>query len=122
MSKVDNKELEEAITMFKNLNMGNDEEFKKARSTILKELTRLQEENNKMKTEIAEHVYWESTPVAEIKNLYIAKDQIREKLEEVKKYERIEMKKLNHKSMAFHYANGRETLAKEILKELLEGK
>lgn len=53
---------------------------------------------------------------------FINKDKIREKLEEVKKYERIEMKKLNHKSMAFHYANGRETLAKEILEELLEGK
>lgn len=100
--------------------------------TVLKELKRLQEENRKLKERNKRQQ--EQNKIDNIKILmqrgqlkifnekFINKDKIREKLEEVKKYERIEMKKLNHKSMAFHYANGRETLAKEILEELLEGK
>lgn len=53
--------------------------------TVLKELERLQEENTKIQTEIAEHVYWESTPLNEIIKRYIPKDKIREKLEDLEK-------------------------------------
>ena len=95
-SKADNKELEEAIKTLKRLvEFYNSEEYDcydalsyrgiEAIETLLKELKRLQEENKTMETEIAERVYWESTPSAEIKNLYIAKYKIREKIEELNK-------------------------------------
>lgn len=48
------------------------------------------------------------------------KQKLIEKLEEEIKEEREIMKPLEHKSMAFHYANGRETLAQDIL-EILKG-
>ena len=111
MSKADNKQLEESIIMFKKLDIGEDDkEFKKARNVILKELKRLQEENKKMKTEIAEHIYWESTPVNEIKKMYIPKDKVKEKLEEIKLNK-------NHK-----YTTGTVVAIMNELEELLKGK
>lgn len=47
-------------------------------------------------------------------------DKVTEKLKEVVKKERELMPYLPHKSASFHYANGREVLAKEIL-EFIEG-
>ncbi len=78
-----NKELKEAIIMFKNLDMGNDKEFKKARNKILKELKRLQEENNRLVR--ANKTYINSiqsiTPV--LLEDYIEKDKIREILDKL---------------------------------------
>lgn len=128
MSKTDNKELEEAIQIldkFANNEMQRDKlerdnrcggwkigdifkhlELNIAITTVLKELKRLQEENKKMEIEIANHVYWESTPVNEIKKMYIPKDKIREKIEELNK---------NRDMISGGYAIS-------ILEELLEGK
>ncbi len=79
-----NKELEEAIQHVKRLKfllVGKvKEQYEKPLETLLKELERLQEENKKMQTEIAEHVYWDSTPVNEIKKMYIPKDKIKGKI------------------------------------------
>lgn len=47
------------------------EKIYKQIETVLTELKRLQEENKKMEIEIANHVYWESTRVDEIKKMYI---------------------------------------------------
>ena len=55
-----------------------------------------------------------------IKQLETREQKLIEKLEEEIKEEREIMKPLEHKSMAFHYANGRETLAQDIL-EILKG-
>lgn len=48
------------------------------------------------------------------------KNKLINKLKETIKEERAFMKDLEHKNVAFHYANGRETLSKEILKILEE--
>ncbi len=118
------KELEEAVTMFKNLDMGNDEEFKKARNRILKELERLREENKKYTNsyEAAEKIARTCTysrediydvarmafNVEALQEDYILKDKIREKIEEIReertRYPYIQEHKI------------------EILKELLEVK
>lgn len=85
-----NKELEESIIVLENwlnelnvifneIHINNTKE-RKALETTLKELKRLHEENKKMQTEIAEHVYWDSTPVNEIKKMYIPKDKIKGKI------------------------------------------
>lgn len=42
-------------------------------------------------------------------------DKVTDKLKETIKEEREFMKDTEHKSMAFHYSNGREVLSKEIL-------
>ena len=47
-------------------------------------------------------------------------DKVTDKLKETIKIEREFMKDTEHKSMAFHYSNGREVLSKEIL-EIIEG-
>lgn len=47
-------------------------------------------------------------------------DKVTDKLKETIKKERELMSYLPHKSASFHYANGREVLAKEIL-EFIEG-
>ena len=47
-------------------------------------------------------------------------DKVTDKLKETIKKERELMPYLPHKSVSFHYANGREVLAKEIL-EFIEG-
>lgn len=47
-------------------------------------------------------------------------NKIREYCKDTIKEEREFMKDLEHKNVAFHYANGRETLSKEILKILEE--
>ena len=47
-------------------------------------------------------------------------DKVTDKLKETVKKERQLMPYLPHKSASFHYANGREVLAKEIL-EFIEG-
>lgn len=79
-----NKELEEAIQHVKRLKfllVGKvKEQYEKPLETLLKELKRLHEENKKMQIEIAEHVYWDSTPVNEIKKMYIPKDKIKGKI------------------------------------------
>lgn len=136
MSKTDNKELEEAIkraliTKHRGTTLISVEILE----TVLKELGRLQEENKTMKTEIAEHVYWESTPSAEIKNLYIAKDKIKEKIEGLKKKEKnmfLRIRKLEntigmsleeYEELNKLYSEYNEILIKiESLEELLEGK
>jgi len=38
-----------------------------------------------MQTEIAEHVYWDSTPVNEIKKMYIPKDKIKRIFKDLKR-------------------------------------
>ena len=47
-------------------------------------------------------------------------DKVTDKLKETRKKERELMPYLPHKSASFHYANGREVLAKEIL-NIIEG-
>ena len=47
-------------------------------------------------------------------------DKVTDKLKEIIKKERQLMPYLPHKSVSFHYANGREVLAKEIL-NIIEG-
>lgn len=47
-------------------------------------------------------------------------NKIRDYLRDDIKEERDFMKDLEHKNVAFHYANGRETLSKEIIKILEE--
>ena len=47
-------------------------------------------------------------------------DKVTDKLKETIKIEREFMKDTEHKSMAFHYSNGREVSSKEIL-EIIEG-
>ena len=86
MSKADNKELEEAIKRaLKEKNRGTATIGVEVLETILNELERLQEENNKL--EKANKIYINSiqsiTPVL-LKD-YIEKDKIREKIEELKK-------------------------------------
>lgn len=55
-----------------------------------------------------------------IEQLETDKQELMERLEGEIKEEREIMRPLEHKSMAFHYANGRETLAQDILKILKE--
>lgn len=117
MSKADNKELEEAIKDLEAIKetmkcrayyeyIGDGSKDIISIETVLNEVKRLQEENKKKETEIAEHVYWESTPLNEIKKSYIPKDKIREKIEELNK---------NKDMISGGYAIS-------ILEELLEGK
>lgn len=123
MSRADNKELEEAINYFRkrmdicleNAEICDENDFDEEATclrkeqilieTILKELERLQEENNKL--ERANKTYINSiqsiTPV--LLEDYIEKDKIREK---------IENEKIN--------ISGLEVITVEDLKELLEGK
>lgn len=77
-----NKELEEVIKRLEDdISVGEYSTTKtEILETLLKELERLHEENKKMQTEIAEHVYWDSTPVNEIKKMYIPKDKIKGKI------------------------------------------
>lgn len=89
------KELEEAVTMFKNLDMGNDEEFKRARNRILKELERLEEEKKYLEIIILKD--------------YISKFVIKEKMEEIKLNK-------NHK-----YTAGTVVAIMNEFKELLGG-
>jgi len=116
MSKADNKQLEEAIKRLEHIDRYYDCNNYYSKhdldciETALKELERLQEENKIMETEIAEHVYWESIPFAEIKNLYIEKDKIREKIEE-RKFE-----------LQQEYINFEDDIKLNILVELLEEK
>lgn len=115
-----NKELEESIERIKYLltdgcDCESCKKDKRAYRIVLKELERLQEENSKIQTEIANHVYWESTPVDEIKKMYIPKDKIRNKLEQDKE---------NYID-AIHADNKVEAVHKYIDyldKELLKGK
>ena len=55
-----------------------------------------------------------------LKNDFVSKTQLTKYLKENIKKERELMPYLPHKSASFHYANGREVLAKEIL-EFIEG-
>ena len=55
-----------------------------------------------------------------VKELESILDKVTDKLKETIKIEREFMKDTEHKSMAFHYSNGREVLSKEIL-EIIEG-
>lgn len=77
-----NKELEEIIKKLEDdISVGEYSTTKtEILEKVLKELKRLHEENKKMQTEIAEHVYWDSTPVNEIKKMYIPKDKIKGKI------------------------------------------
>lgn len=77
-----NKELEEIIKKLEDdISVGEYSTTKtEILETLLKELERLHEENKKMQTEIAEHMYWDSTPVNEIKKMYIPKDKIKGKI------------------------------------------
>lgn len=77
-----NKELEEVIKRLEDdISVGEYSTTKtEILEKVLKELKRLHEENKKMQTEIAEHVYWDSTPVNEIKKMYIPKDKIKGKI------------------------------------------
>lgn len=77
-----NKELEEVIKRLEDdISVGEYSTTKtEILETLLKELERLHEENKKMQTEIAEHMYWDSTPVNEIKKMYIPKDKIKGKI------------------------------------------
>lgn len=70
-----------------------------------------------LETEIANHVYWESTPVNEIKKMYIPKDKIREKIEENNKL--IEECKEDEEHCGEIYLYEHDN---KILKELLEEK
>ena len=134
MSKTDNKELEEAINYFKkrmdicleNAEICDKNDFDEEATclrkeqilieTVLKELKRLQEENKKMEIEIANHVYWESTPVNEIKKMYVPKDKIREKIKEQKelKEKYLKMREYGQVDIRLYKI--------AILKKLLEGK
>lgn len=117
-----NKELEEAIkSMQKFIGCRQDMTAVTARemSLILKELERLQEENKKMQTEIAEHVYWDSTPINEIKKMYIPKDQIIEKTKEIQQeYELLLEHQNGQESNRTKYLRGKIHMGQE----LLEGK
>lgn len=77
-----NKELEEVIKRLEDdISVGEYSTTKtEILETLLKELERLHKENKKMQTEIAEHMYWDSTPVNEIKKMYIPKDKIKGKI------------------------------------------
>lgn len=77
-----NKELEEIIKKLEDdISVGEYSTTKtEILEKVLKELKRLHEENKKMQTEIAEHMYWDSTPVNEIKKMYIPKDKIKGKI------------------------------------------
>lgn len=77
-----NKELEEAMERLEDdISVGEYSTTKtEILETLLKELERLHKENKKMQTEIAEHMYWDSTPVNEIKKMYIPKDKIKGKI------------------------------------------
>lgn len=141
MSKADNKELEKAIYRiethkdYAGLANGTCVVNKQDIETVLKELKRLQEENKKMEIEIANHVYWESTPVNEIKKMYVPKDKIREKIEELKGKEEntyLRIKELEnivgmsleeYEELNKLYCEYNEILIKiEILEELLDRK
>lgn len=123
MSKADNKQLEEdikraLITKHRRTALISVETLE----TFLKELKRLQEENNKL--ERANKVYINSiqsiTPV--LLEDYIEKDKIREKIEELKK----EKEELENKTFLriTDYIDEKEKTDNQIkiLKELLERK
>lgn len=52
---------------------------------LIKGYKEIEEENIKLHTEIAEVVYWESSSVEQIKQDYIPKSKVREKIEELEK-------------------------------------
>lgn len=141
MSKSDNKELEEAIER-----LGHIEKYYDCNNyyskydldcieTVLKELKRLQKENDKL--ERANKTYINSiqsiTPV--LLEDYIEKDRIREKIEELKEkkenmYSRIKelenivgMSLKEYEELNKLYSEYNEVLIRmESLEELLEGK
>lgn len=145
ISKADNKELEGAIKtlqklaieidkIFYALNTNNAEE-RNAIRVVLKELKRLQKENDKL--ERANKTYINSiqsiTPV--LLEDYIEKDRIREKIEELKEkkenmYSRIKepenivgMSLKEYEELNKLYSEYNEVLIRmESLEELLEGK
>ena len=87
------------------------------------------EESKKCLNEIIQNTYAEGKAI-KLDNLrkYIQEleqkesilDKVTDKLKETVKKERQLMPYLPHKSVSFHYANGREVLAKEIL-NIIEG-
>ena len=95
------EEIEKAIAMFENLDMGNDEEFKRARNRILKELERLQEKNRHLNIIILKD--------------YISKFAIENKLEQ-DKANYIDAIKADNKVEAV------QKYIEYLEKELLEGK
>ena len=60
------------------------------------------------------------TRIKELEQKESILDKLTDKLKETIKKERQLMPYLPHKSVSFHYANGREVLAKEIL-NIIEG-
>lgn len=142
MSKADNKELEEAIKIYNELKRNKETTenidinyFLKFAETVLKELKRLQKENDKL--ERANKTYINSiqsiTPV--LLEDYIEKDRIREKIEELKEkkenmYSRIKelenivgMSLKEYEELNKLYSEYNEVLIRmESLEELLEGK
>ena len=58
--------------------------------------------------------------IKELEQIESILDKVTDKLKETVKKERQLMPYLPHKSVSFHYANGREVLAKEIL-NIIEG-
>ncbi len=83
---------------------------------------------DKLETEIAEHVYWESTPFAKIKDLYIAKDKIKQVVEKIKEYRDTAKEQIEEDIIVIdgNSINRGKKQAHEkdaqILEELLEGK
>ena len=68
--------------------------------------------------QVSNEMFREKTKELEQKESIL--DKVIDKLKETIKIEREFMKDTEHKSMAFHYSNGREVSSKEIL-EIIEG-
>lgn len=75
---------------------------------------------NKLAKAIAKRndIEFAKIPLADLIDGYVKCENMKFILKEVVKRKREDMKELEHKSMAFHYSNGREVLAKELLKKL----
>ena len=92
----------------------NKEEIEKAIKILLKEDRFYDDETEIKATKVL------SKYIKELEQKESILDKVTDKLKETVKKERQLMPYLPHKSASFHYANGREVLAKEIL-EFIEG-
>ena len=113
-----NKEIEKAKEDLSFMNEGDyiTREMSNSKDVLIKYIESLELINETW--QVSNEMFREGIKELEQKESIL--DKVIDKLKETIKIEREFMKDTEHKSMAFHYSNGREVLSKEIL-EIIEG-
>lgn len=115
--------IEEDMKMLKELDVGDDTEFKQAIENILADRERLEKENTEMQVEIAEQVYFGSMPLEQMKQLEARANKYDALVEKIK----YEVKELEIPIIIYGgrgngktYARAEKEAKKYILKHILE--